>query len=1385
MTRKLLPYEHDLIAQLGVTEEEYLEFLDIQIDYTISNEQRFATPQAFVAPVIAAGAVAATAAATTAALITNISIALTVVGVLFQVASVLLAKTPSDPRRKQGGQREQRFSPRFGFNSGQELAQYGDPVNLVYCNISQNPNGGVRIGTSLVWSSVESYGSTQFMQLLLVLGAAKIKTLDFDRTAFGQLPLRQFSESNTWLYYPDMPNWPGNDDGRVKFTDKKLGDGKDPTRDGAPGSEDVCRVMFAKNRRDGYSQAFSPSSLTSIGVYDPIPLNIEIQERRSSGKPQWGNLQITIGRHKPEEGDYGTEGNVSYAKGNQITVVFAKALKRQDKVVQEAAKDMRYQLAESLDRASTYMLGTAKFRLVSVNGGNEVNLDNNDIEAKFECIEAGRRPVTDYRRTRTKIWDEDDREELQNTRDILDDDLTGAEETAIDRLKESSPNNYGRISSTVFVDDYRFTVASGKTIPRNFDKDNTNGQVDQVSGSQFNVPLKAFGFPKDYNFTKDREVKWNTELWNANDSRANRALQEKTLIIPSSGSIAVSRKILSSFLANKPKLDVAALRDEIENDLEAARALRDRINAGDFDKALRKAVRDTEDFKTKHKNPISEKREKLEGKIKDLVGIDKKVATISGTEVLKKGTDLTKKEDNGIAANEKALDDLVDGKEDYITAEVANRRKAAINQIRNSTESFTGIDGITYGSGGIKAMKRRLARLKGQVTTDQVGVKAVRDALNELIKEKEDAKNDLKLLLKNWEDFIADADDDFFTKCLVKIESAAYQTVTDCNFVKFAIRCKLFRRISGRAKDYGQNEAPDGYRLSDNGIHGRMAFFKVSYKEIGSPNYKGFPMVFAVQRGADQDNFIGLAFKGPSRSKWEFKFDPIGDIAAETERGETHIAFIKNEGRVRTFEDGRGATFAWTGSIESIPNTGIHSVLKERGPLYTNEWDLFSNRSDTQIQFSFDSGPEFRITAVTEQQAESIVGKYSSLSMMAMGIFSGRGVQDLRSITAYVTEGKESWVVNASNGNYSLSNRSTSFAPDIFADTILDRENGIGKYAKPEGVDWQNLALAKRFCTSNGLLGTNGKPVSLFMDGVIADLVSWRQFWAETAPFSLLEFARVGGRETLIPAIPVDHTGKANRQININALFTAGNILEGSYKEEFIDYGDSTQDLIATVIYRETEAQEVFPRNASVQVHIDPRQGFSEANAIRQTFDLSQFVTQKEQAILFAKLICNQRRYMRRGVEFKTFPTDSPISPGAYIFVDIGFQPWDQITSGMIMDGGVLNAPLLDSFPTGSTAILIYKNGQNVESWTAGQFTIVDGVITFIHPTTGQPVNRDGYMFVLGRAENRKRVFRVTEVQMDEEGEVTVKAMEHACETVDGQLLSKVANFTNSLFTVR
>jgi hypothetical protein len=151
MTRRLLPYEHQLIAELGISEQEYLNFVQAQFDHTRLPADKLKEPQNWE----------------------TVAIVLTIVGVLFQVGAALLAPKPELPsQQNQRRRRDQAFSPRFGFNSAQELAKYGDPVNLVYCNTDQNTTGGVRVNTSMVWSAVSSFGSSQFMQMAAVIGAS-------------------------------------------------------------------------------------------------------------------------------------------------------------------------------------------------------------------------------------------------------------------------------------------------------------------------------------------------------------------------------------------------------------------------------------------------------------------------------------------------------------------------------------------------------------------------------------------------------------------------------------------------------------------------------------------------------------------------------------------------------------------------------------------------------------------------------------------------------------------------------------------------------------------------------------------------------------------------------------------------------------------------------------------------------------------------------------------------------------------------------------------------------------------------------------------------------------------------------------------------------------
>jgi hypothetical protein len=646
----------------------------------------------------------------------------------------------------------------------------------------------------------------------------------------------------------------------------------------------------------------------------------------------------------------------------------------------------------------------------------------------------------------------------------------------------------------------------------------------------------------------------------------------------------------------------------------------------------------------------------------------------------------------------------------------------------------------------------------------------------------------------------ARSDELFFIKALVKVETAQYETITPCHMVDFAIKARAWRRISGRQEEYGSKRL-DGYRSTDNGIKRRSAMFLVKYKKVNAKREENFTYVkgiFVVSRAADVDNFIYFRFDSGLRGfatveNWQFEIEPVHDTIAEfatrnlaSSDGKYRFFYLENSGEGKRIDLGNGAFVSFTGKIR---NSSSKLPPINKSPRETNEWDLFSNTSDTQLQMSFDQGPEFTVTAVTEQIRvgfDNFPGLYEDISLLGFNMYSGRSVQDLRSLSVFVEQGRRSRLLRVpSSGPISgipwgqpgyeyLSpsvNGHANTAPDIFIDTLLDKNDGIGKYAGDLfSVDLEQLARSKAFCERN----------KLFMDGVIAEPTSWRQFWAENAGISLLELTKQDGKESLIPGLPYDrNSGAISRQVNISALFNPGNILEDSYKEEFIDYGNNTEDAIITVIYRDRERDGVFSRNNSVDVTLANAQG---GNAFKETIDASAFVTRKEQAILLGKFLCQTRRHSRRAIEFKTFPTDSFVAPGSYIYVELAQNQWNRIQTGIIGQGGALNLSFGETVRDGSYQMLIY-NPAMIEQQTVyrNNQTVTGGIAAGLQ-------GFNNYIFVLGQAIKSKRVFRVTEVSMDDEGEVTIRGVEHGVDANGQSLISHgldvEKDFVPSLFLI-
>ena len=631
----------------------------------------------------------------------------------------------------------------------------------------------------------------------------------------------------------------------------------------------------------------------------------------------------------------------------------------------------------------------------------------------------------------------------------------------------------------------------------------------------------------------------------------------------------------------------------------------------------------------------------------------------------------------------------------------------------------------------------------------------------------------------------------FHVKGLARVEEAAYASVTKCNVLDLALKFQAYKRISGRASVYGSDQVNYGHSTSDNGVKARTAMFAIFYRFDHSGDYIRLPYIFCC-RGVNEQNifaYIKLISRNIGPRFIEITLEAVIDTYAEIRTFHTRgYCYLDTTGPLVTM----GPDLTGDGNIEVYFNGSIYLdggrgdyPFFNKSPGNATEWDLFNYDAFTSTTFSFDSATEMQVTAVSEQliQPWSTYSNnlYAGLSTFALHVLAGSGTQDLRSVSAYVTEGKRvrllpttlDYFGNEATGVPYDNNidtfaagaptNSTSFAPDIFIDTILDGINGVGRYASLHSVDVMQLAQSKRFCERN----------KLFMDGLIADSRPWRDFWAQVAPFSLLELGKIGGKETLVPALPyVKSTGQITRTVSITALFNQGNILEGTFKEEFIDYGASVQDVIITLIYRDVERSSIFPRNNSVEIR---RTDTQEANAIRESIDISQFVTTRAQAILLGKYLCNMRRYNRRAIEFVTFPTDIFVMPGSYIYVETSNNQWDGIYTGRIEDGGTLNVPL-QGIPNGTYVVLTYGSTDGTRSFSG--VAVTNGAAPAL-------ASRKGNLFVLGQTVLSKRVFRVTEVTMEEEGETTVRAVEHPCDIFGQSFIAQgIDSYVGGLFTI-
>ena len=249
----LLPYERQLIEMLGISREEYEQFV--------------AEIKANSKP-IPADAIVADAGLT-------VAIISLVIGLASTAVSFFLTPKPRavDTRRRDGGTislagvtGQDRFAPSFGFESQQDLAAYGAAIPLIFTKKSSLAGDGLLVSPQLVWSRVLSRGAYQIVELQYLVGQGPLPLRsDWPSGAFGNL----FLGNNTidpgavddYAFYYRDGSGTDNRFGREHLLNGNLMAEVEPFR--APSKAGAASLAFCSS--------FTPSNNTSFGVYSPIP----------------------------------------------------------------------------------------------------------------------------------------------------------------------------------------------------------------------------------------------------------------------------------------------------------------------------------------------------------------------------------------------------------------------------------------------------------------------------------------------------------------------------------------------------------------------------------------------------------------------------------------------------------------------------------------------------------------------------------------------------------------------------------------------------------------------------------------------------------------------------------------------------------------------------------------------------------------------------------------------------------------------------------------------------------------------------------------------------------------------------------------------------------
>ena len=619
-------------------------------------------------------------------------------------------------------------------------------------------------------------------------------------------------------------------------------------------------------------------------------------------------------------------------------------------------------------------------------------------------------------------------------------------------------------------------------------------------------------------------------------------------------------------------------------------------------------------------------------------------------------------------------------------------------------------------------------------------------------------------------------------------------TTRAVDMVEIGIRSTVWRQVSGfpnvneldldRVDEYARDGAT--YSLGTVDIYtARISFFRFLIRKVGDTNWDEptGTRLFAVRGRNPQEinNMIRIGFK--QQAEYEFRFIPVSGNAVLNENydyfelyegqsyrkvAENNKYFIQAQGTEERYSTKELESLIWHAEINKFTKTdGVPPDTKRQDNYQNNsmnphnvisDWLLFDNESS-----SHENEPEHTINFINEyiEQPEEFTEDeslmYSRLCYGALALHSSKEWSDFSSFSGYFKEGIYVKKVSTANGNdddaikQSMANdtaKATNLLPDIVTDLLSRKDFGVGEYVGIDQINLVSMRAAGKFCEGNNFT----------WDGVVSDRSNIRDFIFDNAGFALLDFTIVGGKFGLVPAVPYNTNGTVNHAatpgdptFEIRGLFTDGNMR--NFKVSFLP-PEEREMFTAEVLYRK-ETENGFPESEAVTVRLTTEQGGFFRDPV-ESFDCTQFMTDKEHAIKFAKYALLTRKYVDHSVTFETTPDAAAgLYPGAYIRVASeishyepdGNKDWSKRFSvGCITPNGKIISGQND------------VDGQTVYYWNSSMSEVRTTRIEVTDDGIVANTSLHGTLFSVVPEVEEPRVYRVESLTINEDSMVEISA---------------------------